>query len=210
MKLLLIRHGRTSWNKERIFRGGADVPLDRAGIAQARALARRLRGARVDAVYCGPLARARMTAGLVAGPHRLPLTVLPGLDDMRFGAWEGKPLEEVERAHPAHYALWKAAPWKLAIPGGTTLRQVGSRSWKAVRAIAGEHKKDEVVALVTHRVVLKLLVLKMLGTGMGGFWRLALDPCGLTVFEWDGSRFILERFNDTGHLRSHKHPAADF
>jgi broad specificity phosphatase PhoE len=210
MKLLLIRHGQTRWNREQIFRGGADVPLDRTGMAQAHALAARLRSVRIAAVYSGPLSRARRTAELVAAPHRLPVSVIPGLDDMRFGLWEGKSLREVERSHPAQYARWKTAPWKLAIPGGTTLRQVESRSWRAVRAISGTHEKDEVVVIVTHRVVLKLLILKMLGIGITGFWRLALDPCSLTVVECDGSRFTLEQFNDTGHLRPRKRATADF
>jgi broad specificity phosphatase PhoE len=201
MKLLLIRHGQTRWNRDQVFRGGADVPLDRAGMAQARALSARLRPADIAAVYSGPLARARRTAELVAEPHGLPVTVLPGLDDMRFGAWEGRTVADVGRSHPGQYASWKTMPWNLAIPGGTTLRQVGSRSWRAVRAITGQHDRNATAAIVTHRVVLKLLVLRMLGIGVTGFWRVALDPCSLTVFEWDGSRFILNRFNDTDHVQ---------
>ena len=210
MKLLLIRHGQTRWNREQVFRGGADIPLDRTGMAQARALAGRLHSVKIAAVYSGPLARARTTADLIATAHRLPLTIVPGLDDMRFGVWEGQALAAVERRHPSQYAVWKTAPWKLAIPGGTTLRQVESRSWRALRAIVGQHDENDTVALVTHRVVLKLLILKLLRIGITGFWRLALDPCSLTVFEQDGSRFILERFNDTGHLRNKGSEAVDF
>lgn len=210
MKLLLIRHGQTAWNREQVFRGGADVPLDRAGLAQARALARHLGSSDIAAVYCGPLARARRTAELVAAPHNLPVTVLPGLDDMRFGAWEGNPLSVVERSHPEQYMLWGTAPWRLSIPGGTTLRQVESRSWRALRAIVSQHDPSVTVAIVTHRVVLKLLMLKMLGIGITGFWRIALDPCSLTVFKRDRTRFILERFNDTAHLRAMRGRSVDF
>ncbi|MRR09416.1 histidine phosphatase family protein [bacterium] len=200
MKILLIRHGRTAWNKELVFRGGTDVPLDGAGVRQTTDLARRLRRAGLAAVYSGPLARARRTAELVAAPHRLPVTVLPGLDDMRFGAWEGRPLAAVERAHPAQFKRWKTEPWRLRIPGGTTLRQVETGAWRTLRAIAGRHRADDTVAVVSHRVVLKLLVLRMLGAGPRGFWRIALDPCSLTVAGWDGDSFALERLNDTGHL----------
>ncbi|MCU0607831.1 MAG: histidine phosphatase family protein [Candidatus Edwardsbacteria bacterium] len=201
MKILLIRHGRTAWNKELVFRGGADVPLDRAGVSQASSLAARLRRVRLAAVYSGPLSRARRTAELAAAPHRLPVTVLPGLDDMRFGAWEGRPLADVERTQPQRFSCWQREPWNLRIPGGTTLRQVEKRAWRTLRAIVAQHRTDDAVAVVTHRVVLKLLVLRMLGAGARGFWRVALDPCGLTVADWDGSRFMLERLNDTGHLR---------
>jgi broad specificity phosphatase PhoE len=107
LRLLLIRHGQTRWNREQIFRGGTDVPLDRTGIAQARSLAARFGPARIAAVYSGPLQRAHRTAELVAAPHGLRVRTLPGLDDMRFGAWEGRSLAEVQRAHPAQYASWK-------------------------------------------------------------------------------------------------------
>ncbi|HTY07704.1 MAG TPA: histidine phosphatase family protein [Candidatus Edwardsbacteria bacterium] len=201
LRLCLIRHGRTRWNKELIFRGGADVPLDAAGRAQARALADRLRPARIAAVYSGPLQRARRTAELIAQPHALPVTLLPGLDDMRFGAWEGRPIAAVRRAQPALFGRWQRQPWRLRIPGGTTLRQIEARSWRALRGIVRRHRGGQTVAVVTHRVVLKLLVLKLLGAGSTGFWRVALDPCSLTVFEWDGSDFTLRLFNDTSHLR---------
>jgi broad specificity phosphatase PhoE len=151
-------------------------------------------------VYSGPLARARRTAELLAAPHLLPVTVLPGLDDMRFGAWEGRALAEVERTQPRLFTRWQTEPWRLTIPGGTTLRQVERRAWRALRAVAGRHRADDAVVLVTHRVVLKLLVLRILGSGARWFWRISLDPCSLTVADWDGSRFALERLNDTGHL----------
>jgi phosphoserine phosphatase len=209
MKLLLIRHGQTAWNREQVFRGGADIPLDRTGETQAKALARRLQSANITAVYSGPLARARRTAELIAVPHRLPVTILAGLDDMRFGGWEGKSLAEVGRRYPSQYSRWKTKPWQLAIPGGTTLRQIESRSWKALKSVARRHLPDDTIALVTHRVVLKLLILKMLGLGAEGYWRIAVDPCSLTVAGWNGKQFVLERFNDTGHIRPAR-PGADF
>lgn len=210
VRLLLIRHGQTRWNREQIFRGGADVPLDRTGLAQAKALATRLRPARIAAVYSGPLQRAHRTAELVAGPHGLPVRTLPGLDDMRFGAWEGRSLAEVQRAHPAQYARWKTRPWGLTIPGGTSLGQIEARGWRALRAILARHPAGGTVAVVSHRVVLKLLILKMLGIGSTGFWTIALDPCSLTVFDWDGSKFVLQRFNDTAHLRRRPGATVDF
>jgi broad specificity phosphatase PhoE len=210
MRLLLIRHGQTRLNREQIFRGGTDVPLDAAGRRQAQAVGRLLLPARLDVVYSGPLQRARQTAEYVAAPHRLPVVIEPGLDDMRFGQWEGKSLAEVERAHPVQYRQWQTRPWDLTIPGGTTLRQIESCSWGTVKAVVGRHRAMDTIVFVTHRVVLKLRVLKMLGIGIRGFWRIALDPCSLTVVECDNGRFVLERLNDTCHLRKKSGGAADF
>ena len=48
-KIILIRHGQTAWNKQEIFRGRADVPLDEVGLRQAQALA--------DALCAEPISR---------------------------------------------------------------------------------------------------------------------------------------------------------
>lgn len=41
-RLLLIRHGRSTWNAEHCIQGQADPPLDEVGHEQARKLANRL------------------------------------------------------------------------------------------------------------------------------------------------------------------------
>ena len=47
-ELILIRHGQTSWNKEVIFRGRADIKLSSYGIKQAELLSERLKKIRVN------------------------------------------------------------------------------------------------------------------------------------------------------------------
>jgi broad specificity phosphatase PhoE len=42
--IILIRHGETEWNKEEIFRGRSDIPLNKNGLAQAAAMAESLKG----------------------------------------------------------------------------------------------------------------------------------------------------------------------
>ena len=60
--LLLIRHGETAWNREQIFRGVYDIPLNENGRAQARHLAEALAKREIDAAYSSPLSRAQETA----------------------------------------------------------------------------------------------------------------------------------------------------
>jgi probable phosphoglycerate mutase len=66
---ILVRNGQTEWNRIERFRGHADVPLNRTGIAQAESTGRRLvRMAKPVAVYCSPLSRAVVTARKIAQP----------------------------------------------------------------------------------------------------------------------------------------------
>ena len=73
--ILMARHGETDWNRDQRFQGHADPPLNDVGREQARELAERLAGERLDAVYTSPLQRASETAAIVAA--RLGLTPEP-------------------------------------------------------------------------------------------------------------------------------------
>lgn len=207
---MLIRHGQTAWNREQVFRGGTDIGLDETGREQAGRLAERLKSSGVARIYSGPLSRARQTAQAIADACGREVSVDPGLDDMRFGQWEGMALAEVAEKHPDEYQVWRTEPWRVRIPGGSTLDEVGERAWAAVREIISGGGDRETAAVVTHRVVLKLLALRMLGLGPEGFWRIKLSPCGLSVFEWDGERFVMQSFNDTCHLAGMGEQPHDF
>ena len=87
--ILLIRHGETDWNAEKIFRGRADIELNENGIKQAELLAKHLAGERIVAIYSSPLKRALRTAGIMAGSHQVDVTPALGLLDFDYGEWQG-------------------------------------------------------------------------------------------------------------------------
>src|SRR5436309_10301903 len=78
-EILLCRHGETDWNVARRWQGHARTRLNRAGRAQARALADRLTGLELDAVYSSDLPRALVTAQIVAEQRRFRPNPDPGL-----------------------------------------------------------------------------------------------------------------------------------
>lgn len=210
MKLYLLRHGQTAWNREQVFRGGTDIGLDETGRQQAGLLGQRLKDSGLKAIYSGPLSRASQTAQAVAEACGLQVKILAGLDDMRFGHWEGLPHTEVAVKFPRQYQIWKTDPWRAEIPGGITLAELDRRSWGALGEILKAHGPGEAIALVSHRVVLKLLISRMLGLGPEGFWRIKISPCSVSTFDWDGQRFVIEGFNDVWHLKEMADGLTDF
>jgi len=68
--LFLFRHGETDWNREGRMQGQTDTPLNATGLAQAEALAHRLRAHQLDAIVSSDLSRALTTAQIVADAGR--------------------------------------------------------------------------------------------------------------------------------------------
>src|SRR5947209_47465 len=98
--IFLARHGETAWNRDGIWQGWADPPLNDTGRAQARELAEQLRAVPFDAVYSSDLRRAHETAELVAEPHGVPVVVDPELREIDVGSWSGLTQDEIREQFP--------------------------------------------------------------------------------------------------------------
>lgn len=209
IRILLIRHGQTEWNRREIFRGHADIPLSDQGMRQAQALADRLSDERIAAVYSSPLIRASATAERVAKAHGIqPLTV-PALTDISYGAWEGHQHQQVEKLYPDLYVRWRTKPHLAHPPGGETLAQVRRRVTLALDSIVAGHRQAAIV-VVSHRVVNKLILCHALGLGDDAFWRIRQSTCCLNVLEWERDRAVVGLLNDTCHLRGLEEDTSDF
>lgn len=208
-QIILVRHGETEWNVAEIFRGRTDIELNETGIKQAELLAEHLSKVKIDAIYSSPLRRALKTAETIAGYHQLDVSVNPGLTDCNFGEWQGLSHQEVKDKYRELYAEWIKHPEQVKMPAGESLGDVRERAMGAVTKIIARHEGTS--ALVSHRVVNKVLICALLGLDNTHFWNIKLDTCGVTIFTYENERFILTRHNDTSFLRPvAKNQASDF
>jgi len=198
--LFLVRHGRTGWNKEQIFRGHKDVPLDEVGREEALLVGERLKEEGIKGVYSSPLSRARETAEAVARSHNVEVQIVEGLNDLNFGEWEGLSRQEVQERYPDLYEQWQEAPHQVIFPGGEGLDSVRIRAMKAVEDIIKQHPQEG-VALVSHRVVLKVLICALLGLDNSHFWNIAQDTTAINCFQHRNGTWIVNFLNDTCHLK---------
>ncbi len=198
-RVYLVRHGETDWNREEVFRGRADRPLSDRGRRQAEALGRAMAARTVDAVVAGPLRRATETAEPIARDHGLTVAVDDGLDDLDFGEWQGQAKADVRRRYPELWRQWESAPADVVFPAGEGIADVQRRAVAALDRIVAR-TPDGHVAVVTHRVVLKVLLCHLLGAGLGSFWRLRFDTTSVTLVAFGKRGPVLESFNDTAHL----------
>jgi broad specificity phosphatase PhoE len=214
--IYLVRHGQTPWNEDGLFRGRYDVPLSDNGIKQAEAAARHLAERDVRYLYTSPLSRAAQTAAIIADHTGCPAIVHEGLIDVHFGAWEGKTAAEVSSNYEDSYRMYKKQPERVVFPGGEPLSRCFERAVKTLHTITDGMRhdagktRDGAAAIVSHRVILKLMILGILGLSPAQFWKVQLGTCSITEVIHGRGGFILRKMNDTCHLGEAGSRGADF
>ncbi|MDR1702565.1 MAG: histidine phosphatase family protein, partial [Sporomusaceae bacterium] len=117
-KIILVRHGQTSWNLEKKYQGQSDIELSPLGILQAEKVGERLSSEKIDAVYASDLSRAFKTAAYIAIKHNLPVKTVPQLREIRFGLWEGLTFTEINAQWQDEFEKMFLYPDEVQIPEG--------------------------------------------------------------------------------------------
>jgi broad specificity phosphatase PhoE len=207
----LIRHGQTAWNKEEIFRGRTDIPLDETGLRQAELAGEYFKGMEIHGIYASPLARAWETAQKIAQFHDLKVQPLDGIIDMSFGRWEGHAHQEIQKNDREIYRQWREEPHKVRLPGGESLEDVRVRTVAALEEAIRLHPGKTLI-FVSHRVINKVLICGILGIDNSHFWQISQDPTAINLIQHKNGKYILSLMNETCHLKplKEKRPKVDF
>lgn len=201
MRILLCRHGETTWNAEGRYQGQIDIPLAPTGEAQARALGLRLQDQPITRAVASPLSRARRTAELALGEERVGLlTFDDGLKEIAHGEWEGLLATEIRERDPERIRAWREAPDQVLMPGGESLPMVLDRAWPAfARACEGLGPQDTLL-LVAHDAVNRVLLCRTLGLPLSRVWGFRQAPATLNLLEGpDVDHLEVVRLNDCAH-----------
>jgi len=182
-RLVLIRHGESEGNRDRLFTHTPEVPLTDAGRAQVRAAAEWVAAARYRpvAIVSSPFLRARQTAAILAERLALAVRVEKDLREQSFGELAGQPyaaLRDASDYDPARYWLWRP-------PGGETLVEVAARAGAALDRVAAGAPGNDVV-VVSHGGVMMALWWHVTGEWRTG--KVARNA-GLVVVEHEAGRW---------------------
>ncbi len=159
----LLRHGETASNSVGQYAGRGTEPLLASGREQMARLARRLRGARIEAVWTSTVRRAVESAEILACELGLPVKLESRLDEMAMGPWEGLTEAEVAAQYPEAFRLWLQRPDRLQLDGRETLSQLARRVVPVLKSAAtGPGPK----LLVTHVAPIRVVTLETLGLPM--------------------------------------------
>jgi len=196
-----VRHGETEGNKNKIYRGRWDLPLNEAGHEQVERAGKALGGIDLDAIYHSPLERTRQTAAAVARWQEVEPVPQDFLIDIDYGAWTKAPDSQVAGSQPELYRQWKESPGKVVFPDGEGLGDVRARVEPGLVRLAEKHPGQK-VALCGHRVSVKMILLIALGLPDASFWRVQVDTASISLLEHRAAGFKLVFANETSHLKS--------
>jgi broad specificity phosphatase PhoE len=156
-RLLLIRHGESEGNRDRVFTHSPEVPLTPIGRTQAWATAEFVRQRYAPSLLVSsPFTRARQTAEIIGEVLTLPILVEEDLGERSYGDYAGLPYETARPQFDPH-TYWHWRP-----PGGETLEEVAARVGRVLDRIAARANHDDAV-VVSHGGVMMALWRHVMG-----------------------------------------------
>jgi len=206
-RLILIRHGRTSNNKEARVGTLEDIPLDAVGREQAEKLTERLHEFPLHVIYSSPILRAKQTADIIAKQFKLDVQINKDLMEYDFGIISKHTLAEVSEKYPDVYkdiqGWLEMGPIqdreRPKIPESEPFINFEQRLFRFRDFILDEHP-GQVVAAVTHLAIIKGYMATLFGGSVFRQMNYLAFNTSITVIDFYKRVPILLSFNDARHL----------
>lgn len=201
IKLTVVRHGETNWNKDRRIQGQTDVPLNDRGIAQASAVANTLRTKTFDRIVSSDLSRARQTAQPNEKPNR-QLVLEPLIRERHLGILEGLLVSDAKEQNAQDLKAFQDRSYAHTPCGAESMDQFIRRIQKSLIIIHQKYNEGTSL-IVTHGGVIDVLWRLANNIGPGSKERPTIENGSIHQFIYNpGTRNVgIENFNQTEHLR---------
>jgi probable phosphoglycerate mutase len=189
----LVRHG------EHRLQGGLaagrtpGIGLSPQGRREAAAVALRLAGEKIDAIYASPLDRTRETAEIIARGLDLPVVIREDLIEIDFGDWTGLTFDQVRT--DKRWELWRSCRSIAAIPNGESWRRVQERIVDALVDLRRRHP-DGTVVVVSHGDVIRAALLFALGMPLDLYNRIEIATASLSTVRLDDGGIRVPTVNE--------------
>lgn len=184
MKILLVRHGETDFNKGKKIQGHSDIELNQTGEEQAINAAKKIENFNIDYAYSSPLKRAERTARLMldnSANDTLSITCDERLIEKFFGDFEGATFEE----------YFTALETKEKLETVESDEELFKRTEEFFSSCYAAHK-GETILVVCHGALIRTFLRTL---GLYPDTDRIVDNTGLNILNFDGKNFTLEEFN---------------
>lgn len=156
-RAILARHGESEFSVLGVMNGdpGLAGPLTEEGVEQARMLGEALRETPIDLCVITAFERTWQTADVALEGRDIPRLVVPELNDIHVGEFEGGLLER--------YRAWARDRSPVELPaGGESRAGVAERFARGFRRVL--ERPEETVLVVAHGLPIRYVLLALEGT----------------------------------------------
>jgi broad specificity phosphatase PhoE len=189
----LVRHGEHVLVGRVLAGRTPGVGLSERGRVEIAAVAERLAGENIAALYSSPLERTRETAEILSARLGLPVGYRDDVIELDFGEWTGLTFDQVRADE--RWELWRSCRSIAAVPGGESMRQVQDRAVGALLDLHQAHR-DETVAIVSHGDVIRAAVLFALGMPLDAYSRLEIGLASVSTIRIDDTGIRVPVLNE--------------
>ena len=191
--LVLVRHGQSEWNLKNLFTGWKDVDLTEAGVAEARAAGRKLKGQGLafDLAFTSALIRAQKTCQHIldaVGQSDLKTIRDQALNERDYGDLSGLNKDDARKKWGEEQVhIWRRS-YDVPPPGGESLKDTVARALpyfvqeilprvlRGERTLISAHGNSlRALIMVLERLTPEQILKRELGTGVPIVYRLNAD-----------------------------------
>ncbi len=215
LRLIFIRHGLSSFNKEGRIQGRTDLStLTKEGQLQAEAAGRIISSIPIDAIYSSPLQRASETTKIIIKQHqkKLQVTYTDDLLEVDLGPWSGLTKDELKKLYPAKLSIWEKEPKELSInrDDGSEfqpIKELFSQAESFLKSLFKTYSdSNKTILIVAHNAILRCLILKLINEPTKGFRRIKLDNtsisiCNIDFNDWNDRQVQIQCLNNIAHIQ---------
>jgi broad specificity phosphatase PhoE len=178
-RIFLIRHGESQQNVDDVLSGVTDVPLSQKGKEQCAVLSQYFKNVPIEKVFTSPLQRAKQSADIIFPKHKLPIQIAETLIEFNYGDYEGYRRSQYDADIDDVIRQWLTSPSTLTFPGGDNIQEHARKSFMGIEQLASQNK-NAVIACISHRTTIRLVVAKIIGLHLNNFRALPCSNCGVT------------------------------
>lgn len=136
MRITFIRHGESTANAANVADSSVPGPvLTEKGQQQARDIVKVLGDNNYDAIYASTMVRTQLTAAPMAQYLGLPIQVVPGLQEIEAGIYEGTPESDAVKGYLQAPLKWLQGDLDARIPGSINGREFDARMDGAIQTM---------------------------------------------------------------------------
>lgn len=148
MKIYVIRHGETNWNKEGRLQGRTDIELNENGIKQAENARKLLKDYKIDLIVSSPLKRAMKTAQIINEEKNCLMILDKRIEERGYGDIEGRIRKEItdEVINSKQLDNYKINKKYMGIE---PIQDLCNRVWSLIDDLRKDYT-DKNILLVTH------------------------------------------------------------